>query len=315
MRIQGSRRSRCRTHRATRVDDEKRWRRTTTPCRPSGYGGVAAAAVLPLLDDAMASPASRRLAATATALVTRPVRVFQQAPSDRLSSGRMRSDQDEASTVAALPIFPLTGMLLLPGTFMPLNVFEQRYRNMVQDVLRGDRLIGMIQPLVPAADNFGPVGAQSGVPDTYSVGCAGRIAEWERESDGRYLIVLDGERRFSVREELTLHRGYRRVRARLLSDHDTETGTASRVIAVLLGSALEYCRAHRIGIDADVLEALPGARLTNALAAALPFQPEEKQALLEASGIEDRASILLQLFEMSGVAIADSEGPVASGPN
>ena len=227
----------------------------------------------------------------------------------------MRSDQDEASTAAALPLFPLTGMLLLPGTFMPLNVFEQRYRNMVQDVLRGDRLIGMIQPLVPAADNFGPVGARSGEPDIYSVGCAGRIAEWERESDGRYLIVLEGERRFSVRNELTLHRGYRRVRARLLFDRDTDTGIDSRVTAVLLGAALEYCRARRIGIDADVLGALPGSRLTNALAAALPFRPEEKQALLEAGGIEDRASILLQLFEMSGVVVADSEESEAPAPN
>jgi Lon protease-like protein len=227
----------------------------------------------------------------------------------------MRSDQNKASTVAALPIFPLTGMLLLPGTFMPLNVFEQRYRNMVQDVVRGDHLIGMIQPLEPAADNFGPVGARSGVPDIYSVGCAGRIAEWERESDGRYLIVLEGERRFRVRDELTLHRGYRRVRAQLLSDHYSEPGTESRVTAVLLGSALEYCRAHRIGFDADLLEALPGSRLTNALAAALPFRPEEKQALLEASGIEDRASILLQLFEMSGVVSADSQGPVPFAPN
>jgi Lon protease-like protein len=216
----------------------------------------------------------------------------------------VKSRQTADSTLSALPVFPLTGMLLLPGTFMPLNIFEQRYRNLVSDALETDGLIGMIQPLVAAQDNFGPVGEMSETPEIYGVGCVGQITRWNRETDGRYLIVLEGMRRFQVRQELSLHRGYRRVRARLLSDRDEEERSDRVATETLLKAALEYCRCNRIQVDSDVLAALPGWRLANSLAAALPFRPEEQQALLEAPSSASRTTTLLQLFEMSGI-VAD----------
>ena len=205
----------------------------------------------------------------------------------------------ETSTLDSLPLFPLTGMLLLPGTFMPLNVFEQRYRNLVADVVEKDGLIGMIQPLIPAPDVFGPGQDASSTPDIYEVGCAGKIEEWQRESDGRYLIVLRGRSRFRTLEELPLHRGYRRVRARLLDEADERHEGDQRLAEKILPAALDYCRRYEIGVDADVLEALPGWRLVNSLAAALPFRPEEKQALLEAQTVWSRGEALIQLLEMS----------------
>src|SRR5262245_59168458 len=112
-----------------------------------------------------------------------------------------------------LPVFPLTGSLLLPGNFLPLNVFEVRYRNMVADALEGERFIGMIQPLVPSPDNWPALFPPTENPELYRVGCAGRIERCEPQADGRYLIVLRGVSRFRVRQELPLVRGYRRVLA------------------------------------------------------------------------------------------------------
>ena len=111
----------------------------------------------------------------------------------------------------SLPVFPLTGTLLLPETFLPLNIFEERYRNMVRDALEGDRQIGMIQPLIPGLDNFGvpPLDLQD--PQLYPVGCLGRIEEHELQPDGRYVIVLKGVERFRVLRELDPRNGYRRV--------------------------------------------------------------------------------------------------------
>jgi len=213
--------------------------------------------------------------------------------------GRMKPGETKALTHSRLPVFPLTGMLLLPGTYMPLNVFEQRYRNLVADVVEGDGLIGMIQPLRPAADNFGPQGDGSETPEIYQVGCAGEITEWQREPDGRYLIVLQGMRRFRILEELLLHRGYRRVRAHLLDEADEVGESDQDLIDRILPAALDYCRRYEIRVDEDVLAALPGWRLVNSLSAALPFRPEEKQALLESQTARSRGDVLLQLLQMS----------------
>ena len=110
-----------------------------------------------------------------------------------------------------IPVFPLTGSLLLPGNLLPLNVFEPRYRNMVADALDGDQLIGMVQPLTPRQDNWVVSAQPPENPEIYTIGCLGRIEECEPQDDGRYLIVLRGVARFRVRQELPLKRGYRRV--------------------------------------------------------------------------------------------------------
>src|SRR6476661_7363608 len=110
-----------------------------------------------------------------------------------------------------IPVFPLTGSLLLPGNLLPLNIFEPRYRNMVADALEGDQYIGMIQPFAPRQDNNWVEAAERGddAPVIYPIGCLGRIEECEPQDDGRYLLVLRGVSRFRVRRELEPKRGYR----------------------------------------------------------------------------------------------------------
>ena len=107
---------------------------------------------------------------------------------------------------APIPVFPLQGALLLPGTRLPLNIFEPRYLAMIDDALAGHRTIGMIQPKVPEQT------VASDHPPLHGIGCAGRIVSFEETGDGRYLIGLRGLCRFDVAEELALHNGYRRVR-------------------------------------------------------------------------------------------------------
>ena len=110
-----------------------------------------------------------------------------------------------------LPVFPLTGSLLLPGTWLPLNVFEPRYRNLVEDAVvdeRGLRWIGMIQPRVPMQDNWPALEEPPANPELYTVGCAGRVERCEPQADGRYLILLKGRCRFRVADRaLGIRRG------------------------------------------------------------------------------------------------------------
>ncbi len=207
-----------------------------------------------------------------------------------------------AAPPADLPLFPLTGSLLLPGNWLPLNVFETRYRNLVADALAGGRHIGMIQPLVPRQDNRPPLVAPeelSDSPELYAVGCAGRIEQCDPQPDGRYLILLKGVSRFRVAEELPLHRGYRRAAA----DYAEFAGDllepelpldASRAMSGLR----TFGKAHGLSFDFDLLASLPGVSLVNGLAVALPFRPAEKQALLEADGPERRLELLLALMNM-----------------
>ena len=109
-----------------------------------------------------------------------------------------------AALCETLPIFPLTGVLLLPRGRLPLNIFEPRYLAMTRDALAGERLIGMVQPSDPQQP-------ASGNPPVYPTGCAGRITWFTETEDGRYLITLTGLSRFRIREELPLVSGYRRI--------------------------------------------------------------------------------------------------------
>ncbi len=199
-----------------------------------------------------------------------------------------------------LPVFPLTGSLLLPGNYLPLNVFEPRYRNMVADALAGERTIGMIQPRLPdPADNWG-LWEEEQDPDLYAVGCAGAIDRWEPQPDGRYLIVLKGLARFRVGGELPLHRGYRRVRADYaeFAAADLAEPEAPLDPGPVLAAVRAFSRAHGLELDFTLLSGLGGITLLNGLAAALPFGPAEKQALLEAAAPEQRELLLLSLLEM-----------------
>lgn len=198
-----------------------------------------------------------------------------------------------------IPVFPLTGSFLLPGNLLPLNIFEPRYRNMVADAMEGDRYIGMIQPLIPRQDNWVAMAQQPDTPDLYQVGCAGRIEECEPQDDGRYLVVLRGVSRFRVRQELPLHRGYRRVAAdcsEFLRDCDELHVflNPSRMMSALRA----FGDQHGLEFDYDLLGSVPGISLLNGLSVALPFRPAEKQALLEANGPLEREEMLLTLMGM-----------------
>lgn len=205
-----------------------------------------------------------------------------------------------------LPVFPLTGTLLLPGTFLPLNIFEERYLNMVRDVLDGDRRIGMIQPMVPGLDNWGVPPLDLDEPDLYPVGCCGHINQYELQEDGRYLIVLEGVIRFRIMRELEPVRGYRRVEADL-AEFEIDRGSEEWEIDKheILSILDRFARQRDLELDPDLLAALPGRRLVNSLSTALPFTPVEKQALLEARSPMDRASLLTSLMGMD----LDSENP------
>lgn len=223
--------------------------------------------------------------------------------------------EDKAASVSlpeVLSVFPLTGVLLLPGTRLPLHIFETRYRNMVHDALEAEGVFGMIQPFVPQDDNLPRPGAERTAPDLYDVGCAGHIERWEKSPDGRYMVQLRGISRFRVREELSLERGYRRVRPDYECFGDLRDAGAEAVDRPRLTRALgRYAQARGLAIDMERLDPIPDADLVNTLGVAVPFHPSEKQALLEAGSPGEREKVLLSLLELGGETppAAPTSGP------
>jgi uncharacterized protein len=193
----------------------------------------------------------------------------------------------------ALPVFPLTGVLLLPAGKLPLNIFEPRYLAMVQDVLGGDRLIGMVQPLSahrPAEP----------LPALRPVGCAGRIVSFTETDDGRFLITLVGICRFRLGPELPMQRGYRQVTCAwddFIADLRLEPTTPQLDRKRLEAALRPYLRQHGISVDWEALRQAPDEGLVASLAMIFPFDPLEKQALLEAPGPQRRADLLLGFLE------------------
>jgi Lon protease-like protein len=201
-----------------------------------------------------------------------------------------------------VPVFPLTGSLLLPGNLLPLNIFEPRYRNMVADALEGEQYIGMVQPLTPRQDNWvrsAEVEEDPDNPEIYRIGCLGRIEECELQDDGRYLIVLRGVSRFHIREELPRPRGYRRVRVDY-SEFQRDLGELNVFLnpSQMMRALRAFGDKHDLEFDYDLLASVPGISLLNGLSVALPFGPAEKQALLEAADPAVREELLLTLMGM-----------------
>ncbi len=193
-----------------------------------------------------------------------------------------------------LPIFPLPGVLLLPRGQLPLNIFEPRYLAMTRDALAGDRLIGMVQP----SDPHQPL---AGNPEVYPTGCAGRITSFSESEEGRFLITLTGLCRFRIAEELPSASGYRRVVPQwnefsrdLRSERDPEFDR-ERLIRGLRG----YFDRHQIKAEWNAISSVPGERLVTSIAMVCPFEPSEKQALLEAPDFEARARLLIAIVEMA----------------
>ena len=190
-----------------------------------------------------------------------------------------------------IPIFPLDGVLLLPDGTLPLNVFEPRYLNMIDDAMAGDRTIGIIQSRS---------GGDRQVPRLMEVGCVGRITSFTETPDGRYLITLTGVCRFTLRAELDLPTPYRQVRADYaawlddLQAADEPDTTARDALFEALKSYLDH---RGLAMDWDAVRAAPVNALVSSLCMALPFDSTEKQALLEAPDLSTRCELLVQLMQ------------------
>jgi Lon protease-like protein len=199
---------------------------------------------------------------------------------------------------AVIPVFPLAGVLLLPHGKLPLNIFEKRYLAMTRDALRSDRLIGMIQPTGLGVTERGPA--------LFPTGCAGRIVSFAETDDGRYLITLHGVTRFRVKEELDPTDGYRRVLtdyAPFREDMEDERESAGDLgRARILKALTRYFRANNVSANWDAIKKMDDTQLVTTLAMSCPFEPTDKQALLESKGLAARAQILAALLEMGAVS-------------
>jgi Lon protease-like protein len=193
-----------------------------------------------------------------------------------------------------LPVFPLTGVLLLPRGQLPLNIFEPRYLAMVDTALAGPRLIGMIQP----ADHE----STAAKPPLSGAGCAGRITAFGETDDGRYLITLTGLCRFRVAAEPEVMTPYRQVHADY-SPFAEDLQTVEREIPRerVIAALKHYVKRQQLKADWSSVTGAPPETLINALAMLCPFEPAEKQALLEARTFDQRVETLIALLELSGV--------------
>jgi len=212
---------------------------------------------------------------------------------------------DDPGLPEILPIFPLTGVLLLPRGRLPLNIFEPRYLAMTRDAMGGDRLIGMVQPADPPIREMNPA--------VYLTGCAGRITSFSETDDGRLLITLTGVSRFRIKEELPLLSGYRRVVAEwddFADDRSPDEAGFDR--ARLTQGLRSFFIQRQVEADWTAIDQAPGEHLVTSIAMMCPFAPNEKQALLEAKTLDERARLLTALIEMtlSAPPAPDPEGGI-----
>jgi uncharacterized protein len=200
-----------------------------------------------------------------------------------------------------IPVFPLPNAVLFPNVFLPLHIFEPRYRDMVADALSGDRIIGMVL-LRPGFESD-----YDGRPPVYSVGCAGLISHAERLPDGRYNIVLRGLEKFRIRSEDD-SRSYRLARIEPLleelSVHDRDELRRERRRL----EALLVPQPEGRGAESTVPSSMADEELVNALAQYLELEPVEKQALLERHGLLARCRSLIELLEMKVITARQDWG-------
>jgi len=194
-----------------------------------------------------------------------------------------------------ISVFPLPGALLLPRGQMPLNIFEPRYMAMIDDSMRdGHRLVGMIQP-----DPAHPGTEEK--PSLFKVGCVGRITQLAETGDGRYLLQLTGVARFRIEEELNVATQYRQCRVTyqpFADDFVARKGEDEVDREAVLEALQAFLKANNLKTDWQGVENAPNEALVNALAMMSPYGAPEKQALLEAPTLKERAEILIAVTEM-----------------
>jgi Lon protease-like protein len=204
---------------------------------------------------------------------------------------------------AVIPVFPLSGVILLPRARLPLNVFEPRYLAMVDAAMDHYRVIGMIQPRTSATEGEKSLSLAD-------VGCLGRIVEYSETDDGRYLITLAGIARFQVSGEREVQTPFRQVAADYTLFAGDLLSTEDPPIARdrLLAALKPYLSDRAMKTDWKSIEDAPAETLVSALCMLCPFEPGEKQALLEAHDLRQRAEALITLLEIANASAMPSGG-------
>lgn len=196
---------------------------------------------------------------------------------------------------AELALFPLSGVLLLPRGRLPLNVFEPRYLNMVEYALANKRMIGIVQPM---EDGEAGLSAPDGAA-LYRAGCTGRITSFQEGGGGQMQLNLRGVCRFNIVDEMPLLNGFRRTRpdfAPYKSDFLSDDGTTIDRQR-LLSDLRAYFEMENIEADWETIQQTPDGRLVTTLAMVCPFEPNEKQALLESADLAHRSKLIIGLIE------------------
>jgi Lon protease-like protein len=202
----------------------------------------------------------------------------------------------------------LRGVILLPRTTLPLSVFEPRYLQLVDDVIAGNRLIGIVQPAMEAGDGESPRGMDFGLR---SVGCIGRITAFSETDDNQYMITLTGIARFDVVDDQTSDTPYRLCKAdvkRFADDIERGEGEDNVDRKRLRAVLKSYLEANELTADWESIDRSSNELLVNTLSVISPYGPEEKQALLEALDLKRRAEVLVALAEMDLAARDDGSG-------
>ena len=203
-----------------------------------------------------------------------------------------------------LAIFPLSNAVVMPGSHLPLNIFEPRYLNMIDDALKHDRLIGMVQ---------------SDGDKIRAIGGLGRVIQFSETDDGRYIIVLKGLKRFTITEELPLEHPYKQARVSYVdfsSDPDfhmpeklpealSDVGGENR--AALTIAMKSFAKTLQVDVDWDALAEIPLPRLIDQASMISPFKAEDKQSLLEAKNSEERRRLLIGLMHLYAANLQDSQ--------
>ncbi len=187
-----------------------------------------------------------------------------------------------------LPVFPLEGALLLPKGRLPLNIFEEKYINMTNDALAtNSRIIVLTQPNYKFPNKV------------YSIGCAGKIISFEETTDQRYLITLEGILRCEIKEDIPENGGYRRMKVDFNKfSHDLKNYTHKMERLNFLNILKNYFKIKKISVDWNIINNLDNQSLITDLAMICPFSNEEKQALLEASSLKERADLMIKMLEI-----------------
>jgi Lon protease-like protein len=204
-----------------------------------------------------------------------------------------------ADLPARIPVFPLRGAILLPRATLPLNIFEPRYVDMIDDVMSGGRVIGILQPILAGDDDQeSPIDKSAGLR---SVGCAGRVTSYQELDDGRLIITLTGITRFESISEAETDEPYRIMSVsydRFASDLTEGLGEELVDRQNLLRVLKTYLEVNRLKTDWSTIQRASNEFLINALSVMCPYGPEEKQALLEAKDLRSRAEVLVALAEI-----------------